>query len=64
MSTSLPSDFRINDYIGGEPITVDGNEVGRILERLPNDEFTVWIDPKAAPFHGYSPELDQVISVT
>lgn len=60
---SLPENFNVKDHIGGEPITVDGNEVGRILVRE-LDTFTVWIDPKAAPFHGYSPELDQVISVT
>lgn len=60
---SLPDDFDIRDHIGGEPITVDGVEVGRILERNTDGTFTVWVNPGTAPFHGYSPELDQVITL-
>lgn len=61
MSHSLPENFDVADHMGGEPITVDGVEVGRILERHPDGQITVWLNPKASPIHGYSPELEMQV---
>jgi hypothetical protein len=55
---TLPEGFDVADHIGGEPITVDDVVVGRILEKHLDGTVTVWIDPKKAPVHGYSPELN------